>query len=132
MREEQRNTSSSKHWSFVSSMERREHPRYGVRALVTFEWMDEGILRRGQGQTRDISSKGMFIYSRSGPPTKADIDVEVLLPPVAGAVTKFRISAKALVIRVEPATTSGESGGFAVLNRSHILLNGTNLEERMQ
>ena len=113
-------------------MERREHPRYGVRALVNFEWMYEGILRRGQGLTRDISSKGIFIYTNSGPPTKADLEVEVLLPPVAGAAAKFRICAKALVIRVEPATTSGEYGGFAILNKSHILLNGTNIEERMQ
>jgi len=126
---EQQSNASSKQWIFVGSMERREHPRYGVRALVNFEWMDEGILRRGQGLTRDISSKGMFIYSHSGPPTKADLEVEVLLPPVAGAATKFRISAKALVIRVEPTTKFGEHGGFAVLNRSHILLNGAPIEE---
>ena len=115
--------------AFVDGMERREHARYGVRALVKFEWMDGGMLRRGQGQTRDISSKGIFIYSPSGPPTKADLEVEVFLSPVAGAVTKLRISAKGLVIRVEPATKFGEDGGFAVLNKSLILLNGAPSED---
>ena len=58
-------------------LERREHTRYGVRALVDFEWVDEGVLRRGQGLTRDISTKGMFIYSITKPPVKADLRVDV-------------------------------------------------------
>jgi len=115
--------------AFVGGTERREHPRYSVRALVDFEWMDDGMLRRGQGQTRDISSKGIFVYSPSEPPTKADLEVEVFLSPVAEAVTKLRISAKGLVIRVEPATKFGEDGGFAVLNKSLILLNGAPSED---
>src|SRR5215472_2384159 len=57
--------------------ERREQTRYGVKALVNFEWVDEGVVRRGQGVTRDISPKGMFIYSDTKPPAKADLHLDV-------------------------------------------------------
>jgi PilZ domain len=86
--------------------------------------MDEGVVRRGQGHTRDISSKGMFIYSDSEPPAKADLRVEVSLRPVAETNTKLRLSAEALVIRVEPSSGTGANHGFAILNRSYKLLNG--------
>jgi len=115
--------------SSTRSVERREHHRYGVRALVNFEWMDKGMLRREKGQTRDISSKGMFIYSDCGPSTKADVEVEVFLSPVGGAVSTVRISAKALVIRVEPTMRLGESTGFAILNKSYKLCSGAPIED---
>jgi PilZ domain-containing protein len=87
--------------------------------------MDEGVVRRGQGHTRDISSKGMFIYSDSEPPAKADLRVEVSLRSIAEANTEVRLSAEALVIRVEAFSGSGANHGFAILNRSYKLLNGT-------
>src|SRR5712692_3421934 len=46
------------------SLGRREHSRYSVQALVNFEWTDiDGIFHRGHGITRDISSRGMYIFS---------------------------------------------------------------------
>jgi hypothetical protein len=100
------------------SLERREHTRYGVRALVDFEWVDEGVTRRGQGMTRDISSKGMFIYSNVHPPAKADLLVDVSFRDVSSIPTKLQMRAKGLVIRVEPATDPESQQGFAILNRS--------------
>jgi len=105
-------------------LDHREHPRYRLRALVDFEWMDGGVVRKGQGHTRDISSKGMFIYSASEPPVKADLQVEVSLSSVTEANTNFRLSAKALVIRVELSSGTGANHGFAILNKSHLLLRG--------
>jgi PilZ domain len=105
-------------------LERRDHTRYGVRALVDFEWIDNGVPHRGQGVTRDISSKGMFIYSDSEPPSKADLQVEVALWAVTEAPANVRMSAKALVVRVESAASSDSLRGFAVLNRTCKLHDG--------
>ena len=110
-------------------LEKREQTRYDLRAVVDFEWMDaEGVPRRGQGQTRDISTKGMFIYSDSQPPAKADVQVEVSLRSVAEAVTNLGMKVEALVIRVELPTSPGIRHGFAVLNRSCKLHNGDPIE----
>jgi hypothetical protein len=107
-------------------LERREHIRYGVRALVDFEWMDEGVSRRGQGKTRDISTKGMFIYADIYPPTKADLLVDVSFRDVSSIPTNLQLRAKGLVIRVESATEPGSKQGFAILNRSYELHDGVN------
>ena len=111
-------------WDLGSGLERREQIRLGVRALVKFEWFDgQGALHREQGFTRDISSKGLFIFSDSLPPAKIDLQVEVFFGNISGAEPNLELSAKTLVIRLEPATSSGASGGFAVLNRSYTLAN---------
>jgi len=104
-------------WIGRNFLEQREQFRYGVRALVDFEWMDEGVLRSGQGLTRDISSKGMFIYSDSEPPTKADLRVKVSIGSVAEGFTNVQLRANALVVRVEPSSITGIQHGFAILNR---------------
>jgi hypothetical protein len=110
-------------------LERREQTRYGLRAIVDFEWRDaEGVSHRGQGLTRDISIKGMFIRSDSQPPAKTDLHLELSFRSVAGAFTNLRMNAEALVIRVEPASSPGMDLGFAVLNRSCKLHNGGSME----
>ena len=106
-------------------MERRESPRFGIRALVDFKWRDsEGVPHRVPGHTRDISSKGMFIYSRADPPAKADVQVDVSFRSVAETYMNLRLRAKALVLRVEPETMRGAPHGFALLNRICKLHNG--------
>jgi hypothetical protein len=111
-------------WNGWNCLEQREQFRYGVRALVDFEWMDEGVLRRGQGLTRDISSKGMFIYSDSEPPTKADLQVKVSIGSVAEGFTNVQLRANALVVRLEPSSIPEIQHGFAILNRSCQLHDG--------
>jgi hypothetical protein len=111
-------------------LERREQTRYGLRALVDFDWTDnEGVPHRGEGFTRDISTKGMFIYSEAQPPEKADIQVEVSLGSIPDALTNLQIAVEALVIRVDPALDPGILHGFAVLNRSCKLHNGSPHED---
>jgi hypothetical protein len=102
-------------------LERREQTRYGVQALVNFEWIDEGILRKGQGITRDISPKGLFIYSDVKPPVKADLLVDVRFERVFSKAKNLKMGARGLVIRVEAETRSGSVEGFAILNRSYEL-----------
>jgi PilZ domain-containing protein len=107
----------------VNCLEQRERTRYGVRALADFEWMGEEVLRRGQGLTRDISSKGMFIYSDSEPPPMVNLRVTVFFTSVTGAPAKVQLRAKALVVRVEPSSSPGIQQGFAILHRSWELHN---------
>jgi len=101
--------------------ERREQPRYGVKALVNFEWVDEGVLRKGQGVTRDISPKGVFIYSDAKPPELADLRLDISFQDITFMPRDLQMRARGLVIRVEPATGPGSFEGFAVLNRSYEL-----------
>jgi len=110
-------------------LERREHPRYGVRALVDFEWTDEGVPHRGRGITRDISAKGMFIHSDSAPPIKADLEVEASFRTATEGRAELRMSARALVIRVERSAGQGPLPGFAILNRSYRLYSGQDFVE---
>ena len=85
---------------------------------MNFEWTDiGGIFHRGHGITRDISSRGMYIFSDSRPPQDADLDVNVSFNSVAEAHVKLGMRAKAIVIRVEPSSIVGDFHGFAVLNR---------------
>ena len=115
----------SSHANGVDRMERRESPRFGIRALVDFEWRDlEGVPHRDRGRTRDISSKGMFIYSHADPPAKADVHVEISFRSVAETYMNLRLRATALVLRVEPETRRGAPHGFALLNRICKLHNG--------
>jgi hypothetical protein len=107
-------------------LERREQTRYGVQALVDFEWIDEGVIRREQGLTRDISTKGMFIYSDVNPPAKADLLIDVSFRDYASIPTNLQMRAKGLVIRVESATEPGSQQGFAILHRSYELRDGAN------
>jgi hypothetical protein len=111
-------------WNGRNWLEQREHTRYGVSALVDFEWLEEGVLRRGQGLSRDISTKGMFIYSDSTPPIKADLRVRVSFVPFARTPTKIQLRAISLVLRVESPLSPGADHGFAILNRRYELHDG--------
>jgi hypothetical protein len=103
----------------LTTVERRETIRYEVHALVEFRWVgEEGTPRWGRGVTRDICSKGMFIYSDSPPAAKDDLEIEVSFRTVAEVPTDLQMAARAVVLRTETATTPGVSQGFAVLNKS--------------
>ena len=107
----------------------RERTRYGVRVPVDFEWLEKGVVRRGRGLTRDISTKGMFIYSDSEPPAMADLRVRVSFRSFAEAERDLQVSAKASVIRVEPPLRPEIIYGFAILNTSYKLqLDETSIE----
>jgi hypothetical protein len=111
-------------------LEHREHPRFDVHAHVDFEWMEEGVLRTGRGLTRDISSKGMFIYSDTKPPTKADLRVKVSFASLGRGLTNLHLRTNSLVVREEPPSSPEADYGFAILNKHYELHNGvTSIED---
>lgn len=104
-------------------MERREQTRYRMAAEVTFTWLDsDGTNAKSSGRTRDISSKGMFIYSNVQPPEKADVQLELAFRPTK-ETQEFAMHVDGRVVRVEPSGRSGLQAGFAVLNRKYSLYN---------
>jgi len=106
-------------------LQRREHIRYVVHALVDIMRWDKGILPSGQGFTRDINSNGMFIYSDSEPRAQGHIEVEVSFPSLGEAYANLRMRTQSLIIRLEPPPSPEEQHGFASLTRSCKLHEGT-------
>ena len=80
--------------------------------------------------TRDISTKGMFIYSDEEPPVRMNLDLEVAFAPFGETRSRLQLSAKAVVLRVEPSREAGASHGFAVVNKSYKLRAGSMCVER--
>ena len=106
-------------------MERRKQTRYGLRVPVGFRWWDkEGILHEGRGHARDITAKGIFIYSDSRPPDRARVQIQIFFPALSTMRPALQMTAKARVVRVQPPTGHDQRGGFAVVSRSYILRNG--------
>jgi hypothetical protein len=96
-------------------MEMRKEIRYRLDAPVVFSW--EGARHRrfqGEGITRDVSIQGAFILTATMPPPDCRIQVDLLLPSLAGLMAMMRITGKARVIRVEHPSADAWIHGFAV------------------
>lgn len=97
-------------------MEMRRDIRYRLDAPAVFSWTGgrHGRLH-GEGITRDISVQGAFILSATLPPPDSPIQVDLLLPSLAGMSAVMRITGKARVTRVERSGDNGWVHGFAVV-----------------
>jgi hypothetical protein len=69
----------------------------------------------GSGLTRDISRKGMFVYTDSLPPHDAKVRAELILPWPTADGQGPRMTARARTLRLEPATPGRSDGGFAAI-----------------
>lgn len=104
-------------------MDRRSRKRFDLRAPVEYFWTDSAQLqRRGQGTTRDVSERGIFILTEASPPVGAAVRFEVSFP--FGDDSQIQLKAQGHVTRVE---TSGEipEYGFATVTN---LLSVDNLQ----
>ena len=96
-------------------LDRRTEVRYQLSARVVFSWEGPEKERfEGEGVTRDISTEGAFILTRSCPPAHSVVQVELFLPPIHGTVATVRIRAKVQVLRVEQGSPGDQQCGFAV------------------
>ncbi len=90
-------------------MELRQHKRYRLSALVSFEWESNGeSVRHGEGYTRDISPAGVFVVTNQALPVGTAVRLEVDLPGLQPENTGPRLRTQAHVIRAE-------RGGFAAI-----------------
>ena len=97
-------------------MEMRKDIRYRLDAPAVFSWAGGRYGRvHGEGITRDVSVQGAFILSATLPPPGCPIQVDLLLPSLAGMSAVMRITGKARVTRVEHSAGEGWVHGFAVV-----------------
>ena len=99
----------------------RKFIRFPLVAATVFWWADRGVVKRSEGQTRDISEKGAFVRARTCPPKGIEISFKVFLPPLAGSEQKTRVEAEGHVMRVEQVRGYEECEGFAVLIEHMVL-----------
>jgi len=98
--------------------ELRAAERFQLRLPVNFSWPLRGQqTQTGEGLTRDISSRGLFVSAQNGPRIGANLRFEFNLTPddVSSAV---QVEGKGRVVRVEHGLLKHRITGFAVRNLS--------------
>lgn len=98
--------------------ELRAAERFQLRLPVNFSWPLRGQqTQTGEGLTRDISSRGLFVSARNGPRIGASLRFEFNLAPddLSSAV---QVEGKGQVVRVEHGPLKQRITGFAVRNLS--------------
>jgi len=109
----------------VAVVELREAIRYPLRASVVFSWEEErGIHLNGAGVSRDMSTKGVFVYSAALPPKNVSVDMEVTIPALREDAPPVRIHVRGRIVRTESNTVDPVHGGFAITSERTILRGG--------
>jgi hypothetical protein len=93
-----------------------------MQLVVAFIWQDEnGIVRGGQGRTRDINGRGSYIHSSElTPPMGSYVEMNVLLPHVTPPKRVAELHAEGRVVRIDLAEAEN-AAGFATMNHTVIL-----------
>ena len=103
------------------SVELRSRVRYRLSASAVFSWAGAQHGRfRGEGLTRDISLRGVFVFTPTCPPVGARLELDIFLSSAPGSGGRtVRIKTAATVIRVEH---SAAAEGFAAVSQDFTLL----------
>ena len=97
--------------SIGHTMQQRKSVRFQLRLPVIFQWNDaQGGRQQNGGFTRDISTRGLFVYSPIPPPPDVTVELEVMLPPLEESGHGVRLQSEGRVLRIE---RKGEQAGFA-------------------
>ena len=90
-----------------------------------FFWKDaRDTQHEGIGLTRDISVRGLFVFTTSPPPLESDVKLKAFLPPGRSAVPPLRIQGQGRVVRVDAAHGGQPRAGFAVAGERFVLRRG--------
>ena len=88
-----------------------------------FSWEDPRETRHeGIGLTRDLSTRGAYIFATSPPPSKANIELNAYLSSTSAALP-LRVCGQGQVVRVESAP-GNHRAGFAVSAEPFVLRRG--------
>ena len=106
--------------------ERRTALRYPLRLPVVFSWQDEGGQIQGcDGYSRDLGSRGIYVYAEQVPPLGVSVEMNVFLPRPEHSSRPSEIHAVGRVVRSERQGTSTRGGnGFAAMNHTTLLREG--------
>jgi hypothetical protein len=94
-----------------------------------FEWKSGEVSQHGKGFTRDISKRGVFIYSDDIPPIRTNVRLELAFSPLGREGLQLQMTSTAIVLRIEPPAELGGPQGFAVINQSYKLHAGSTFVE---
>jgi hypothetical protein len=107
------------------SVQPRKHYRYELAVPVMFFWKDaRDIQHEGVGLTRDISDRGVFVFTTSPPPLESEVKLKVFLPPGRSAAPPLRILGQGRVVRVDAAHDGEARAGFEVAGARFVLRRG--------
>ena len=99
-------------------IERRRAIRYPLQLPASFSWEDEkGIVRQGEGHTRNISEKGAFVDAAILPPIGYSVELHFSLPALSDSGRKMRVLHTGETLRLEGTEQGKHSGGFAITSR---------------
>ena len=103
--------------------ERRTALRYPLRLPVVFSWQDEdGRIQGCDGYSRDLGSRGIYIYAEQVPPLGVSVEMNVFLPRPEHSCRPSEIHAVGRVVRSERQGGSMRGGnGFAAMNHTTLL-----------
>ena len=102
-------------------MESRGAIRYPLQLPATFSWDGgQGIVRHGEGCTRNISERGVFVDAAICPPIGSSIELHYSLPALPGSSRIMHVHHTGETIRREWAEPGEHSGGFAITSRETV------------
>lgn len=96
--------------------------RFPVEATAAFWWIDaNGMLQHGEGHTRDVSERGVFVVSDACPPLGVRVGLDFRLEEFPGTTHSLGIHVDGHVLRVDEVSAGGADCGFAILNDDAML-----------
>lgn len=102
--------------------ERRTALRYPLRLPVVFSWQDEdGHIQGCDGYSRDLGSRGIYVYAELVPPLGVSVEMNVFLPRPEHSARPSEIHAIGRVVRSERHGAPNHGNGFAAMNHTTLL-----------
>jgi hypothetical protein len=101
-----------------TAMERRRAIRYPLQVPASFSWEGEqGIVVQGEGRTRNISEKGVFVDAAILPPIGSSVELHFSLPALPDSGRKMQVQHAGETLRLEGTEQPERSSGFAITRR---------------
>ena len=102
-------------------MECRGAIRYPLQLPATFSWEGEqGIVQHGEGCTRNISEKGVFVDAAICPPIGSSVELHFSLPALRNSVRIMHVQHTGKTLRLEGTEQGEHSSGFAITSREAV------------
>ncbi len=91
-------------------MPQRKAPRFPIDEPVSATWTNGGA-HTSVGQTRDVSTAGVFFYADFKPMEGSSIELVLTFPPeLTNSESSMSVLCKGKVVRVEPDAMEGKTG----------------------
>jgi PilZ domain len=93
----------------INAMPKRKAPRYPVEEPVTASWSNGGT-HESVGQTRDVSTSGIFFYADFEPAQGSGIELVLTFPPEVTHGESVCVLCRGTVVRVEASLEEDKTG----------------------